>query len=82
MVLETAALELAAGVLGTDRLQGMSSHVMFLARGKAGPFRAEGEALVGVGGSDGTAAVRVLLIDEGAHDRMITAGSYAFRVVE
>jgi len=78
VVLETAALELAAGVAGTDQLQGVSSHVMFLARGKAGPFRTEGEAIPG---TDGTVAVRLLLIDEGADDRTITAGSYAFRGV-
>src|ERR1700719_479447 len=33
VVLETAALDVAAGVAGTDRLQGVASHVMFLARG-------------------------------------------------
>ena len=37
---ETAAIDAAAG---TDRIQGVSSHVMFLARGKAGPFRVETE---------------------------------------
>ena len=36
-------------VAGTDRLQGVSSHVMFLARGKVGPFRVEGEAIAGSG---------------------------------
>jgi acyl-coenzyme A thioesterase PaaI-like protein len=79
VVLETAALDLAAGVAGTDRLQGVSSHVMFLARGKVGPFRVEGAPL---SGADGTVAVRVLLHDEGNGDRPITSGSYFFRVVE
>jgi hypothetical protein len=78
VLLETAALDLAAGVAGTDRLQGSSSHVMFLARGKTGPFRAEGEAMAG---ADGTVGVRLLLLDEGADDRAITVASYAFRVV-
>jgi acyl-coenzyme A thioesterase PaaI-like protein len=77
VVLETAALDLAGAVAGSDRLQGVSSHVMFLARGKAGPFRAEAEP---VAGADGTAAVRLLLHDEGAGDRAITAASYLFRV--
>jgi hypothetical protein len=47
VVLETAALERAAEVAGTDRLQGVSSHVMFVARGKAGPFRVEAEPIAG-----------------------------------
>jgi hypothetical protein len=78
VVLETAALDLAAGAVGTDRLQGVSSHVMFLARGKTGPFRAEGEAAAG---TDGTVAVRMLLHDEGSDDRAISTASYLFRVV-
>jgi hypothetical protein len=78
VVLETAALDLAAGAAGTDQLQAVSSHTMFLARGKDGPFRASGEAFAGV---DGTVGVRVTLVDEGAGERMITSGSYVFRVV-
>lgn len=76
VILETAALDIATGTAGTDQLQGVSSHVMFLARGKVGPFRVEGEPMVG---ADGTVAVRVLMHDEGADDREITAGSYLFR---
>ena len=79
VLLETAAIDLAAGVAGGDRLQGVSSHVMFLARGKVGPFRAEAEPVVG---TDGVVGARVVLHDEGADDRAITAGSYLFRVVE
>jgi hypothetical protein len=77
VVLEWAARDLAAGLAGTDRLQAVSSHVMFLARGKAGPFRVEGEPLAG---QDGTVGVRVTLHDEGADDRAVTNGSYLFRV--
>ena len=55
VILETAALDAAAGVAGTDQLQGVSSHVMFLARGKVGPFRVEGEPLVGADGAVGRA---------------------------
>ena len=61
---------------GTDQLQGTSSHVMFLARGKVGPFRVEAQPLVG---TDGTVAVRTLLHDEGNGDKAITAASYVFR---
>ena len=76
VLLETAAYDLAAKRAGSGRLQAMSSHVMFLARGKVGPFRADAEA---VSGSDGLTAVRILLHDEGESDRAITAGSYQFR---
>ena len=44
IVLETAAIDSAAGLVGTDLLQIQSWHVMFLARGKVGPFRVDGEA--------------------------------------
>jgi acyl-coenzyme A thioesterase PaaI-like protein len=79
VILETAATDLAASITGSDRLQGVSSHVMFLARGKVGPFRAEAEPIAG---TDGFGGVRVLLHDEGADDRVITTGSYLFRVVK
>jgi len=75
VVLETAALDLAAGIAGTDYLQGVSSHVMFLARGKVGPFRVEGEPLAG---ANAVVAVRVTMHDEGADDRVMTVGSYLF----
>jgi hypothetical protein len=51
---------------------------MFLARGKTGPFRTEGEAFAGTGG---TTAVRTVLVDEGAEDRPIATGSYVFAAV-
>ncbi len=75
VVLETAAFDLAATSAGTDRLQAVSSHVMFLARGKVGPFRADAEADTGPDG----VAVRIILHDEGAGDRAVTAASYQFR---
>jgi acyl-coenzyme A thioesterase PaaI-like protein len=77
VVLETAATDVASSIVGTDRLQGLSSHVMFLTRGKTGPFRVEAEP---VGGTDATVGVRVTLHDEGADDRAISAGSYLFRL--
>lgn len=78
VILETAAADAAAGVAGTDRVQGVSTHVMFLARGKVGPFRVEAEPMVG---TDGTIGVRVLMRDEGNGDRLITTASYQFRSV-
>ena len=77
VLLETAASDLVARAAGTDRVQAVSSHVMFLARGKVGPFRADAE---GLAGPDGVAAVRLLLHDEGDGDRAVTAASYQFRV--
>jgi acyl-coenzyme A thioesterase PaaI-like protein len=78
VVLETAALEQAADVAGTDQLQGVASHVMFVARGKAGPFRVEAEPIAGAGGIVGA---RTVVRDEGVDDRVITVGSYLFRQV-
>jgi hypothetical protein len=76
VLLETAALDRAAGVSGTDQVRAISSHVMFLARGKVGPFRTEAECIPG---SDGVWVVRVVLHDEGAADRAVTAASYQFQ---
>ncbi|MFI5508297.1 hypothetical protein ACIA48_12570 [Mycobacterium sp. NPDC051804] len=78
VMLETAAMDAAASVAGTDRLQGVSTHVMFLARGKAGPFRLETEPMTG---ADGMVAVRVLMRDEGNGDRLVTTACYQFRTV-
>ncbi|HKC83055.1 MAG TPA: hypothetical protein VKD46_03550 [bacterium] len=76
VVLETAAVDLAARLTGTDLLQMQSWHVMFLARGKAGPFRVDGEAVHGAGGQVG---VRLTLHDEGNEDRMVTSASAVLR---
>lgn len=78
VMLETAAVDAAATLVGTDRLQGVSCHVMFVARGKAGPFRVQAEPMTG---ADGTVAVRVAMHDEGVDDRLTTVGSYLFRAV-
>lgn len=75
VLLETAALQRAGDVAGHDRLHGASSHVMFVARGKTGPFRIETETF---DGAQGTVAVRTVMCDEGAEDRVITVGSYVF----
>jgi hypothetical protein len=79
VILETAAVDAAAELAGTDRLQGVSVHVMFVARGKTGPFRIETEPMPG---ADGTVAVRTVMHDEGVGDRITTVGSYLFRTAE
>jgi hypothetical protein len=76
---ETAAADAAAGLAGTDRVQGVSSHVMFVSRGKTGPFRVETEPMFG---ADGVVAVRAVMHDEGVDDRITTVGSYLFRRVD
>jgi hypothetical protein len=75
IVLETAATELAAAAAGTDALQIESWHVMFVARGKVGPFRASGNAFAGANGRVGC---RLTLHDEGADDRVVTSAAASF----
>jgi acyl-coenzyme A thioesterase PaaI-like protein len=77
VLLETAAFKVAVETIGTDQVQAVSSHVMFLARGKVGPFRADAEPSTG---SDGVTGVRMTLYDEGDGDRAVTAGTYQFRI--
>jgi hypothetical protein len=71
-------MDLAGGLVGTDLIQMLSWHVMFVARGKVGPFRADGEAVPGAGSKIG---VRLSLYDEGNGERMITAASAVFEIV-
>ncbi len=78
IVLETAAIEAAAALAGTDRLQADSYHCQFAARGKVGPFRARAEAYEGRSGRVG---VRLTLNDEGNGDRAVTSAALVFRVV-
>jgi hypothetical protein len=78
IVLETAAIELAAALVGTEMLQMRSWHVMFLARGKVGPFRVVGQAERG--GRD-TVGIRLTLHDEGNGDRRVTSASALMQLV-
>jgi hypothetical protein len=75
ILLEAAAFDLASDRAGTDLLQLQSWHVMFLARGKAGPFRVDGEVVTGSGDRIG---VRLILADEGNNGRPITSASAVF----
>jgi hypothetical protein len=78
VVLEAAATGLACDLVGTQRLQIRTWHVMFLSRGKTGPFRVDGEAVRGAGGQVG---VRMVMVDEGA-GRAVTSGSAVFTIAE
>jgi hypothetical protein len=77
---ETAAVDLASELAGTDQLQPESDHYMFLARGKEGPFRVDGAARRGTEGS-GRVGVQLTLHDEGNGDRAVSAATLMFRVV-
>jgi hypothetical protein len=77
---ETAAIELAAELAGTDQLQPEADHFMFLSRGKTGPFRVDGKAAQGHDGS-GRIGVQLTLHDEGNNDRPVSSASMVFRAV-
>jgi hypothetical protein len=78
VVLETAATDLAADLAGTRKVQVISWHVMFMSRGKVGPFRVEGTAH----GGGGRVGVRMLLHDEGNADKAITSAAAIFDIVD
>lgn len=81
IILETAAFDAARTLVGSDRLQIESSHVMFLSRGKTGPFRVDADACVSPShDSVRKVGVQTLLFDEGA-GRAVTAASHLFRLV-
>jgi len=79
VVLETAAIDLAAAAAGTRKVQVVSWHVMFMSRGKVGPFRVEGTAHTSGGGRVG---VRMLLHDEGNGDKPVTTAAAIFDVLD
>jgi hypothetical protein len=78
VVLEAAATDLAAEAAGTRKVQVVSWHVMFMSRGKVGPFRVEGTAHAG---GPGRIGVRMLLHDEGNGDKAVTSAAAIFEVV-
>lgn len=79
VALEKAAIDCAAELAGTDRLQMECWHVMHLARGKAGPFAIHCEATEG---ADGKIGVAILMVDEGTDNRNVTAASAMMRRVD
>lgn len=79
VVLETAAIDLAAEATGTRKLQVVSWHVMFMSRGKVGPFRVDGTAHTGGSGKVG---VRMLLRDEGNNDKAVTSAAAIFEIID
>jgi hypothetical protein len=81
VILEQAAFDLAVSLAGTSMLQIESWHVMFLARGKKGPFRVDGEAWAEAAGC-GRLGVKATLCDEGYEGRMTTSATAVFRNLE
>jgi hypothetical protein len=79
VILETAALDAAGRAIGTEQLEAVSSHVMFLARGKTGPFRTSTDASLG---ERDVVAARVVLHDDGEDGRPITSASFQLRRAE
>jgi hypothetical protein len=77
VALEAAAVDAAAELVGTDLLQMRAWHVMFLARGKIGPFRIEAEAMRGAADQVG---VVLAMYDEGNGNRRVTSANAAFVV--
>jgi hypothetical protein len=78
IVLETAANELAEARAGTERLQIEAWHVMYVARGKVGPFRVDGEATLV---ADRRLGVQLILTDEGNGDRPVTSAQGSYRIL-
>ena len=78
VLLETAAIDIAADLAGTRKLHMNSWHVMFLARAKVGAFRAEGTAYLA---GPNKVGVSVMLHDEGNNDRNVSAASAVFDIV-
>lgn len=73
---ETAARSAAAEEIGLAGIVGISSHTMFLARGKTGPFRFVAEAFTGPAA---TVAARTTVYDDGAGGKLITVATHVFR---
>ena len=78
IALETASSELAQA-LSSIQLQISDWYVMFVNRGKVGPFVTQGEAFVGANGKVGT---RVNLIDEGDNHRVVSTSAATFTPVQ
>lgn len=76
---EAAARSAVVELAGTEAVAGVSSHTMFLARAKAGPFRFMAEPTPGSGG---LIAARTQVYDDGADGKLVTVATHVFRRVE
>ena len=80
VVLERAAVELAAAQAGTEMLQIEDWTVMYTSAGRVGPFEASG-TVIGPDSSPQRFAARVQLIDKGMDNRLVAVGVGVFRPV-
>lgn len=76
ILLEAVAFELATEAAGTDQLQIEEWTVMYMSRGKVGPFPAVGSA---IGGNLGRQVVRVQLRDDGSGSRLCASALAVYR---
>lgn len=76
---ETAARSSAAHMVGSTALFGVSSHTMFLARAKTGPFTFVAEPLAAC---DRSVGARTRVYDEGADGKLVTVATHVFRRAE
>lgn len=79
---ETAARSAVLDVSATGQLAGVSSHTMFLARAKVGPFRFVAEPVAAQAGSNAVVAARTLVFDDGADGKLVTVATHVFRQAE
>jgi hypothetical protein len=75
VVLEAAAVELAAELAGTDAVQVRDWDVHFVSPGRTGPFLVRTDGWAGPGGR---VVVRFTLVDEGRDGAVIAAGAATF----
>jgi hypothetical protein len=75
VVLEAAAMELAAELAGADAVQVRDWDVHFVSPGRTGPFLVRTDGWAGLGGR---VVVRFTLVDEGRDDAVIAAGAATF----
>jgi acyl-coenzyme A thioesterase PaaI-like protein len=75
---ETAARSAVVESSRTTAVVGVSSHTMFLARAKSGPFRFVAQAIPGAGP---LTAARTQVYDDGADGKLVTVATHVFRSV-
>ena len=76
---ETAARGSVTELARTGALVGVSSHTMFVARAKSGPFTFAAEPIAG---ADARFGARTCVYDEGADGKLVTVATHVFRCAE
>jgi hypothetical protein len=76
ILLEAVGFELAVAAAGNDRLKIEDWSVMYMSRGKVGPFNAAGSVVTG---NLGRYVARLQLTDEGNQDRLVATALAVYR---